>query len=178
MKRPPSDANLYFVFTRRRDSKGRPINGQWRGIRGWNHGFLGPVTRSRAEEVQALVGAEIIPVEVEDYEDLLLQACDRAGVTPPEHLIDEELIDEELDAETDLAAQEEEVQEIEDSSQQEEEPEETENDKIKYPGYREAIEIMGDHDFEWMDVGGGRKEENVKDAWDAFVQDPPEDLFA
>lgn len=166
----PSSSNLYFVMTERRDSEGRLINGQWRGISGWIEGFKGPTTIEEARRIQAMIGAKIIPVEIEDYEGLLIQACRNAGVTPPEALMERAM--EEDDSGDFEAIAEEEAEEEEDDSEEEEDDdsdEEAEAKRPEYPGYHDAIEIFGDHDFDYIEEGGGRKEENVKDAWEIFA---------
>lgn len=177
---------MYFVYTRRRDSKGRLIEGQWMGIQGWRQGLKGPLTKTRAQEIQAQVGAEIIPVEIEDFDSLIRKAFKKAGVEPPQELIDALSEEEEAEEEDDedVEALQEEVLGVdgpeEDESVEEEEtledtiqpetPAETEEaeDGPEWPGYNEAIEIMNEHDFDWMDAGGGRKTANVKDAWEEF----------
>jgi len=206
---------MYFVYTRRRDSEGRLIEGQWMGIRGWRQGLKGPLTKSEAQNIQAQIGAEIIPVEVEDFDGLILKAFQKVGIDPPEDLI-EEFASQESGSEADdtvseeTRQKEEEIRELLDGHDEEEatqalehaiellSEEPTEASKVgspeqeeflqdtiqpekaaaedseedgpgpEWPGYNEAIEIMNDHGFDWMEAGGGRKTANVKDAWEEF----------
>lgn len=183
---------MYFVYTRRRDSEGRLIEGQWMGINGWRQGLKGPLTKSEAQKIKAQVGAEIIPVEVDDFDRLILKAFEKVDAEPPEDLF-EELADEEVceecgrtlgedEEDPDLPSSPTEASQVGSPKQEEPDLEETiqpettpddvdeeENGRPEWPGYNEAIEIMNDHDFDWMDVGGGRKTANVKDAWEEFA---------
>jgi hypothetical protein len=158
-----SKFNLYFVITRRRDSEGRLISGQWRGIRGWKNGVKGPVTKPKARQISGSVGAEIVPVEIDDVEEIVRRAFEKSGLPLPDELRDESDVEDVSDAADDVADT--------DGANSDEETEDTEDteDVPEYPGYREAISLMSEHDFPWQEVGGGRSEGNVQDAWDEFV---------
>ncbi|MCS3661801.1 hypothetical protein [Salinibacter ruber] len=185
------------------------------GIRGWRQGLKGPLTKSEAQNIQAQIGAEIIPVEVEDFDGLILKAFEKVGIDPPEDLIEEFASEESGSEAADTVSEEtrqkeEEIRELLDEHDEEEatqalehaiellseepteaskvgspEQEESLEDTIQpekaaaedreedgpgpeWPGYNEAIEIMNDHGFDWMEAGGGRKTANVKDAWEEF----------
>jgi len=125
--------------------------------------------------IQALVGAEIVPVEIDDFEDLLLKACDRAGVAPPEALIERALGDE-ADENKEVTTRSEE--DGSDNSgdnggdnsgdKSTDDSRDTDEDLPDFPGYQDAISTMSDYGFDFMEAGGGRKEENVRDAWNIF----------
>lgn len=167
MPQPTSEFDLYFVVTRRRDSEGRLINGRWHGIQGWQNGVKGPLTLSNARKISATSGAEIVPVQLDDVDELVRRAFEKADVPLPEELVED---DEPADPEP--------VDEgIEVSENQEESDQESsdgedfdEDDLPEYPGYQKAQSLMSEKGFDWIEAGGGRAEGNVRDAWDKFVR--------
>lgn len=162
-----SSLDLYFVVTRRRNSNGELINGRWYGISGWQNGVKGPLVESEARKISGSTGAEIVPVELEDVDELVRTAFRKAEVPLPEELVPK---DEDADAE-EVSDSVEDVVES-DSAAEEDEARESEGDEDlpEFPGYQKAIELMSEKDFDWKDAGGGRAEGNVRDAWQAFVK--------
>lgn len=171
---PRSSSDLYFVYTRRRTSEGDLITGQWRGVDGWRSGLKGPLTLKEAKRIQALFGCEIIPVEIEDFESLILQAFEKVGTAPPEELIDmDDQLEEEVAAQVEEDEQDDEDKEPDgalEPARDEPEEEGGGEDSLDYPGYHDAISLMQDNDFAWMEAGGGRKKANVEAAWEEFVE--------
>lgn len=166
-----STLDLYFVVTRRRNSNGELINGRWYGIRGWQNGVKGPLVESQARKISGSTGAEIVPVELEDIDELVRTAFRKAEVPLPEELVpeggtaDAEEVSESVEdvVESDSAAEDE-------ATEDEARESEGDEDLPEFPGYQKAIELMSEKDFDWKDAGGGRAEGNVRDAWQAFVK--------
>lgn len=95
-------ARFYFVYTNKRDSRGRKLNGRYLGIPGWSDGLNGPHTKNRARQIKGKLGGRIVPIDLDDADELLEKALAQArGTTAPDVMKGPEEEDPENDPEED-----------------------------------------------------------------------------
>lgn len=61
---------FYFVKLDKLTSNGTRVNGQYRGLHGWEDGVKGPLSKLEARRVSLLTGAEVVPIDLIGAEKL------------------------------------------------------------------------------------------------------------
>jgi hypothetical protein len=74
-----------YVVSQRRDDEGNPITGTIRGVEGFENGLWGPTTPREARRVQALMGGDIVHVDIDGdvVKDAVNTACHQQGLPLP-----------------------------------------------------------------------------------------------